>query len=324
MLSALYGNYGDVMMQINSLDSAYYFLEKAVKHAQIIGDANNALHAHQLLFSIDTLSGKHKRATSRFAKIIALKDTVYQRKIKNNLKASELRYENQKKDIQIQLQKTQLKAANRQKLIYRILFIFLAISGILLGLIIYLLFKNNRKKRSILHEQLRVKDLLLENTTKTHELHKLKLWQAEEEIRVKENEQISHALALEQKNELLGMINSKIVEAMKGTGILKISELNGIVASIKAQLSDSADSDLFNKKFSQLHKDFYTQIKNTHPDLTKSELKFCAFLKINLSGSQIAKIQNVTAEAIRKTRYRIRKKLGLSPDESLEDYISRF
>jgi hypothetical protein len=171
---------------------------------------------------------------------------------------------------------------------------------------------------------LRVKDLLLENTTKTHELHKLKLWQAEEEIRVKENEQISHALALEQKNELLGMINSKIVEAMKGTGILKISELNGIVASIKAQLSDSADSDLFNKKFSQLHKDFYTQIKNTHPDLTKSELKFCAFLKINLSGSQIAKIQNVTAEAIRKTRYRIRKKLGLSPDESLEDYISRF
>jgi len=32
----------------------------------------------------------------------------------------------------------------------------------------------------------------------------------------------------------------------------------------------------------------------------------------------------VTQEAIRKTRYRLRKKLNLQPEKSLENYISAF
>ena len=324
LLTALYGDYGEMLISKKKYDSAYHFLNKSVEHARAIGDTRNELASFKFLLSLDTLTRNYQRASSQFWKILALKDTIYKRNLENNLENSELRYENQNKDHRITLQQIHLDKSKKQKRTFLYLFLFSLLSGILLLVTVVLILKN-KKKRQILHDKhILIKDLEVENAEKSQEINKMRIQKIEEKIKVKEREQISHALALEQKNELLGMINSKIVEAMKDTGIIKISELNGIVASIKAQLVDSVESDLFNQKFSQLHKEFYTKIKQAHPDLTKSELKFCAFLKINLSGSQIAKIQNITTEAIRKTRYRIRKKLGLSPEESLEDYISRF
>ena len=111
---------------------------------------------------------------------------------------------------------------------------------------------------------------------------------------------------------------------MRETGTLNVSALNEVLTAIKFQLNISTDSNLFNQKFNKLHSNFYLNLKEKHPDLTKSELKFCAYLKLNLSGNQIASIINVTPEAIRKTRYRIRKKINIISSDSLENYISTF
>jgi tetratricopeptide (TPR) repeat protein/DNA-binding CsgD family transcriptional regulator len=324
LLTALYGDYGKMLIEKQGYDSAYYYLNKSISYARAIGDARNELASFKLLLGLDTLTGNYIEAASQFWKVLSLKDSIYKRNLKNNLENSELRYENQKKDNQIILQQLQIETAKKQKrnFLYLFLLTFLSV-GLLL--VMFFLILRNKKKRQILHDkQMMIKDLEIESAAKSQEIDKMRIQKIEEEIKIKEREQMSNALALEQKNELLGMINSKIVEAMKDSGSLKIKELNGIVASIKAQVAGSDESDLFNQKFSQLNITFYPNLKKAHPDLTKSELKFCAFLKVNLSGSQIAKIQNITSEAIRKTRYRVRKKMGLSPEVSLEDYISRF
>ncbi|MBK7028313.1 MAG: hypothetical protein IPH45_03490 [Bacteroidales bacterium] len=121
---------------------------------------------------------------------------------------------------------------------------------------------------------------------------------------------------------MLDLISKRIQESyQKGTDL---ASLNQIVGSIKAQLTESEDADLFNQRFTNLHQDFFTKLQDAHPELSKTELKFCAYLRIQLSGNQIASIMNVTTEAIRKTRYRIRKKMDLSRDASLEAYIMKF
>ena len=82
--------------------------------------------------------------------------------------------------------------------------------------------------------------------------------------------------------------------------------------------------EIFKLRFKEVHIDFFNNIKAEHPNLTKAELKYCAYLKIYLSTARIMSIHNVTKEAIKKTRYRIRKKFKLSPKDSLEDYIAQF
>ncbi|MEZ5196572.1 MAG: tetratricopeptide repeat protein [Bacteroidales bacterium] len=324
ILTTLYGKIGEIHLNHQQYDSASYLLTISAKMAHAIDDYVTEKMAIKLLLTIDTLNGNYKKATERYAQLIALNDSVYNQRLRNNLEASELRYVNQKKSNLIEIQKIDLASAKRQKQFLIFLFLLLALTSVMLVLLIILVKRNNKRKQELLSEKLRINKMQLENARKTEEISKLKIEKIEKEIKIKEKEQVSDALALEQKNDLLALVNKKFRDAMEENGSISLAELNGLVSAIKTQISESTDSDLFNQKFNLLHTNFFDKLKKTHPDLTKSELKFCAYLKLNLTGSQIAKIANVTTEAIRKTRHRIRKKINLSTKDSLEDYISEF
>ncbi len=321
LLTTLYGRIGEIHLQNHRYDSARIYLNQSYKTAKAINDYITMKQSLNLLIASDTLTGHYRQAISKCAFMLIAADSIYSQKLRNNLDATQLKYEIQKKAGLIEIQNINLKLASRQKLLLLTLFSSSLVIIILLIVILFLLKRNHKKKHELLAEKLMINDLQLKSVLQTEEINKLKIENAEKEIAVKENELVSNALALEQKNELLGLINNKINEAMLGEAILSIKDLNGIVSAIKVQINEK---DLFNQKFSQLHSSFFDTLKTSYPALTKSELKFCAYLKLHLDSNQIASIMNVTTEAIRKTRYRIRKKMGLGQSDSLEDCISRF
>lgn len=102
------------------------------------------------------------------------------------------------------------------------------------------------------------------------------------------------------------------------------NDLKTIKNELKSQIIRQNNWEVFRLRFTKVHKNFCNDLKAEHPSITKTELKFCTYLKIQLSSSEISSILNVTKEAIKKTRYRIRKKLELLPNDSLEDYISKY
>jgi len=102
------------------------------------------------------------------------------------------------------------------------------------------------------------------------------------------------------------------------------NDLINIRNELNFQISQQNNWEVFKLRFTKVHKGFFNNLKKEHPTLTRSELKFSAYLRIHLSSSEISTVLNVTNEAIKKTRYRIRKKLNLSPKDSLEDYITKF
>ena len=324
MLASLFADIGELCLDNHHIDSANVFLNKSVLCAKSIDDARTQLTAMRLLLKSDTTRNRFREASARFNSINILSDTVYARKLRHNLRASELQYENQKKSQLIDLQSIAIQNASKQRRLYLVLLLLSGVSLILLGFVIVLGIRNHRRKRELFEESLKIRDLQLENSIKEDEINKLKINKIEEEIRLKEREQLTSALALVQRNELLGLISSRISQAGAGKSQLEASELNDILSSIRMQLKEDDDNNIFNQKFIKLHPDFFEKLKQKHPELTKSELKFCAYLRLNLNGSQIANILSVTAEAIRKTRYRLRKKLNLESQESLEDYISVF
>jgi DNA-binding CsgD family transcriptional regulator len=52
------------------------------------------------------------------------------------------------------------------------------------------------------------------------------------------------------------------------------------------------------------------------------ELRQCAYININLSPKQVANLLNITPDAVKKARMRIKKKLNLSGEESLSKFIA--
>jgi len=324
LLSTLYGNTGEIFLNKGKRDSATVYLQKSVLFSHTINDVETEMQAMSLLVKVDSLSGNFKSAFSKIQQISVLKDSVYQRRINSNVKTAELQYENEKRKGLIEIQRLSIQSANKERVLYLVL---LAVSIITLGLItlVFILRRRNYlRSQELFKQQLLVKSLELDRFQKEEEITKLKIDKIEEVLQIKEREQVSQALAMEQKNELIRLINSWLKEMKIEAGTIDDSALNTILSSIKMQPKTEENGNLFNQKFNSIHLSFYETLKSSHPELTKSELRFCAYLKLNLDRTQVANIHNITTEAIRKTRYRVRKKLGLSPDASLEDYISRF
>ena len=139
------------------------------------------------------------------------------------------------------------------------------------------------------------------------------------ELDFKKKELTSHALHLAQKNEVLEDLKQK-AEILRANE----NEQNGyrqLIRTINFNLQDDNNWENFKRYFEQVHKNFNSIVKSKYPEITSNELRLMALLKMNLSSKEIANILNVSNEGIKKARYRLRKKMNINSEESLEDQI---
>ncbi len=116
-------------------------------------------------------------------------------------------------------------------------------------------------------------------------------------------------------------INSLLQSGQENFSISHLKEIRQIMENIR-QKTDNWE--IFRQKFLSVYPEFFEKLKAAHPDLTKTETRFCAYLRTHMSSQQIAAAMDISMEAIRKYRYRIRKRLELETGQSLEETIDTF
>lgn len=87
--------------------------------------------------------------------------------------------------------------------------------------------------------------------------------------------------------------------------------------------NSEADNDwkLFAVHFEQHYKGFFNNVKARFPNLTASDLKLCACLKLNLNTKDIASLLCISVRGVEIGRYRLRKKMGIDSAVNLNDYF---
>ncbi len=144
----------------------------------------------------------------------------------------------------------------------------------------------------------------------------------QEQLESKNRELASKALEMIRLNETI----TEIIE--------KLEEFNGltdappeIVDSIKRIIHDLETHtkqniwNEFDKIFKNIHSGFYARLLEICPDLSSTEIKIAALLKLNLTTKEISAITFKSEGGIKTTRYRLRKKLGLSGDDKLVPFL---
>ncbi|WP_407483378.1 helix-turn-helix transcriptional regulator [Elizabethkingia meningoseptica] len=99
------------------------------------------------------------------------------------------------------------------------------------------------------------------------------------------------------------------------TEILKIQVHDKLFDEV-VELAKKNDSAFFTK-FIALYPDFISELQKINPDLKRSELMFCAMLKLNFSSKEIASITGVLHTSIQKRKNKIRKRLNISSDADI-------
>jgi len=62
-------------------------------------------------------------------------------------------------------------------------------------------------------------------------------------------------------------------------------------------------------------------VKKHFPSLTTTDLKLCAYLHINLTSKEIAQLMGISVRGVETSRYRLRKKLDIPGETSLNTFL---
>ena len=147
----------------------------------------------------------------------------------------------------------------------------------------------------------------------------LELQKANEVLEIKNKELATSALKLIEKDENLSLLKSKIHET--GQGNADVVELKKVIKSIS--ISNNRNWEEFETSFLAVNESFYKRLKEKFPKLSQRDLKLCALVKLNLSSKEMAKLLGISIESAHTARYRLRKKLNLTRDENLTEFIAQ-
>lgn len=207
-----------------------------------------------------------------------IKDSLLSESVKKESLALQERYESERKSNEILL----LDAANQRFLLIVVL------GGIVLFALLSLVFFGLYRQKRLVNEKL------------IAEAQQRDLSRA---IQTKDMELTAQALQILQIKKLL--------EEQSAAGLLD-EEGN----SIKRETFEFLQTELENR-ITESNGDFFKNLLAAYPDLKPTELKLCSYLRLNLSTKELADVLNKSVRTIENTRFSIRKKMGLGPEDNL-------
>ena len=167
----------------------------------------------------------------------------------------------------------------------------------------------------------------LEATRKLHEkqqqeIIKLENEKLQSEIEFKSKELANSSMNLIRRSEMLQTLKDELLEQKKQLGTQYPNKyFNKMLSLIEGNMSSEQEWEIFQNNFDLIHKNFFRNLVSRYPELSANDLKLCALLRLNMDTKEIAQMTNVTVRGIETRRYRLRKKLDLGPDESLNKFL---
>jgi len=265
------------------------YSDSAIINLSAIGANYDVLSTYKNRAEVMVRLGNYKEAYEDYYKYRSINDSVFSVDNKIKLANVEAGHELQIKQKQIEINKLELANKRNERLFFTIGFLFLLIIGVL-----YI----NRQ---------RLQQRRLEAEKKIAE-HDLELAEAQLE---------GFRLSMQEKNSLVEQFAGEI-ERFKLNAKTDVDD--GVLLQLQQStiLTDQQWED-FRILFERVHKGFFNRIREKMPDLTPGEIRFLALSKLKLSAKEMTNILGISLSTIRNYRLRLRRKLELDEDASLEE-----
>ena len=239
---------------------------------------------------------------NKINELISIKDSII--KISSFLRVSNMSKSMSKLETQILLSKNQ-NELTQNKIRYNTYLYILIISSIVLFFILITIrinynFQKEKNNKLIIEQDIISKDLENKNL-----------------------ELISSTNFISQRNEYLKSLRNKIKTLEQNNNSKESSEFmsKNIKRNIDNILNSAKTFENFEKQFTKVYPGFFKMLIEKHGKLTSTDLRLCAYLRMNQNSSEIAQITGASIRTIESQRYRLRKKLNLKPENDILNYL---
>jgi ligand-binding sensor domain-containing protein/DNA-binding CsgD family transcriptional regulator len=193
------------------------------------------------------------------------------------------------------------------------------------------LYRRHKKKLDAQHIAYEIKQKQLqylhnlELDKNEKEIMKLQNEKLETEVEFKNKELASATMHLVQRGKLLTKIKDDLATIQRTSKeTATISSLRDLLFLLNGSEKNDEHWNQFSMHFDQVHSNYLGNLKGTYPQLTSTDLKLCAYLKMNLASKEIAQLLCISVRGVEISRYRLRKKLGIAKEVNLYDFLSAY
>ncbi len=286
-----YNSIAQYYLSSNNSDSAVFYNNLALQEAERLDYYQGIEDGYKFRASLYEELGKYKIANDALKKYYEVKDIMVNDSTLERITRLQMEHEfNETQRIQSEQHKKKILVLTFSS----VLLIFLLFIFVLL----YNLNRSKAKQARIIKDDLE-KDLELRNKELT-----------------------TNVMYLLKKNELISSISTRLLRLKAKLN----AEQKEAIQKIIFDLQSGADPEVweeFELRFQNVHTDYYKKLQKLAPDLTPSELKICAFLKLNMNSKEISALIHQSTKSVEVKRSRIRKKLGLTnTDTNLVTYLT--
>jgi tetratricopeptide (TPR) repeat protein len=292
-------NLADCYYSISNLDSALFYSSKAYNFYKEKDIALEFTEIAKIHTKVLEQKGKFKEALLVANELAVKKDSIYNADKIKEIGILQSRLELEEKEAQLCAQESEIAILASDKREANLRNMALAFGLLFLAVIAFLVVKRKDAANKL-------------KEAKNREL-KIKLDYQKREL-------TSKALQIAEQNDFLTSLQEELEDARKSGRSIEMREIASKLQYEK-QVNDSWEN--FMITFTESSPEFIKSLTEKHPDLTQNELHICALAKMGLSIKETASLFHITTDAVKKARYRLRKKLDLETENSLESYIQK-
>ncbi|RXG18024.1 helix-turn-helix and ligand-binding sensor domain-containing protein [Leeuwenhoekiella aestuarii] len=201
--------------------------------------------------------------------------------------------------------------------------ILFVITFIIIKLVNKKIEKERQKEKLAAHKSKKLLELEIEQLKLEKDKARIKKdkEQLEEDNLIKSKELANYTMLLVKKKEIFTDTFNALKDfrnSLKTQAARK--RLQEVLFNLNQHRMGEEYLNVFDVHFEKVHQNFFNQLKEIDPSITKRELRLCAFVKMNLTNKEIAPLLNISTRGVETARYRIRKKLNIN-DESFNAYL---
>ncbi|MEQ9425184.1 MAG: tetratricopeptide repeat protein [Cyclobacteriaceae bacterium] len=307
-------NAGGNLRRLGQLALAEAYLDSAMRVAKVIDTKYTQILVLEELKELEQAQGNYKQALEYMNQFVELNQLIFSEQSQNRIDRLELQYKTLLKEKEL----SELRSQQTENRLIRNIALVLVASILIIAFLII-----NRQRLKIKQNK-KLLDAEKEIAQKDAENASLRENELKVELEQKQRELASYALNFVQKGQLMEELKDKIDELRNSVDSNEQKHFNKLIKVIDGSSYIDREWEDFKLRFEEVHHDFLQALKHAYPDLSTADLRICALLKLNMNMKEAARVLGISPDSVKISRYRLRKKLGLSTEDNLNDFILNF
>jgi len=141
----------------------------------------------------------------------------------------------------------------------------------------------------------------------------------QEKLKLQNDELLRVTDSMLYKGDLMNQIDKEISKLSNGN--TASIDINGLKQIVEKNKNPEEEWKIFEAKFNKTYDNYLIRLNSQYDNLSPSDLKLAAYIRMNLSSKEIANLLNITTKSVEMARYRLRIKLKLDHNRNLTEFL---